>query len=192
MEVPDLLELFVRPLDQEAIPYLIVGSVASIHYGEPRYTADIDLTLSLQTSRAKELPALFPHPDFYCPPLEVLTVELQRRERAHFNIIHLESGLKADLYPCYKQPYYEWATRNRRLLEINGRSWSFAPPEYVTLWKLMYFREGKSEKHLRDIASMLIVQGPAMDLLFLMEAITNLGLLREWDLVQTEKGLGNE
>jgi len=187
MDAPDLLELFVAPLDQNAVPYMIVGSIASIQYGEPRYTADIDLTLSLPVSRAKEIPTFFPEPDYYCPPLDVLMVELQRRERAHFNVIHLASGIKGDFYPCHRQPYYQWAMANRRSAQIEGHSWWFAPPEYVILWKLLYFREGQSEKHLRDITSMLQVQGPSIDQTLLDKAIHEFGLAREWHRIVDQR-----
>jgi len=180
MDAPDLLELFVAPLDRGRVPYMIVGSIASIQYGEPRYTADIDLTLSLPVARAHEIPTFFPEPDYYCPPLDVLIVELQRRERAHFNVIHLPSGFKGDFYPCHHQPYYEWAMAHRRSVEIDGHPRCFAPPEYVILWKLLYYREGQSEKHLRDISAMLFVQGDSIDINILEQAIAALGLDLEW------------
>lgn len=180
MDSPDLLELLVAPLHEAKLPYLIVGSVASIHYGEPRYTADVDLAINLPIPRVAKLQEIFPEPDFYCPPLEVLTVEVQRQERAHFNVIHVPSGLKADFYPCRQQPYFQWAEANRRSLEVNGRSWWFAPPEYVILWKLIFFREGHSEKHLRDIYSMRMVQGDRLDHAILEQFVTELSLEKVW------------
>ena len=36
---------------------------------------------------------------------------------------------------------------------------ALAPAEYVIVRKLEYYREGGSEKHLRDIRSMLAVSG---------------------------------
>jgi len=180
MDIPDLLALFVAPIDQAGVPYMIVGSVASIQYGEPRFTTDVDLTISLSTTRAHELTRLYPEPDFYCPPLDVLLVELQRPERAHFNVIHIPSGMKADFYPTHRQAYHQWALENLQLVEIGQRTYRFAPPENVILWKLIYFREGRSEKHLRDIASMLEVQGPAINQALLETATAELRLTQEW------------
>lgn len=186
MESPDLLTLFVDPIHQADFPYMIVGSVASIHYGEPRYTADIDLAITLAPDRVPEIPVLFPEPDYYCPPEEVLLVESQHQERAHFNIIHIPSGLKADCYPCRQQPYFKWAMTNRRKLEISNHHYWFAPPEYVILWKLIFFREGHSGKHLRDIRSILAVQGNAIDLPLLASAIEELSLTKEWRMAKDE------
>lgn len=47
MQEPDLFKIFVDPLDELAIPYIVTGAVASIIYGEPRLTHDIDLVLEL-------------------------------------------------------------------------------------------------------------------------------------------------
>jgi hypothetical protein len=45
MPEPDLIELFVRPLNDLGIRYLVSGSVAAMLYGEPRVTHDIDLVV---------------------------------------------------------------------------------------------------------------------------------------------------
>ena len=59
----------------------------------------------------------------------------------------------------------------------------FASPENVILMKLRYFQEGGSEKHLRDIASILLVQGEAVDRTYLDEWASKLGVAAEWQLV---------
>lgn len=180
----NLLETFVAPLHRADIAYFIVGSVASIQYGEPRFTADVDLAVSLQPTDCRTLEALFPSPAFYCPPIEVMTVECQRQERGHFNIIEIATGLKAVIYPCRTQPLFTWAMANRRQLEIDGMDFWFAPPEYVIVWKLLFHREGGSEKHLRDISSMLATSSDLIDRAFLEEAIRELGLEKSWIATQ--------
>lgn len=42
---PDLIELFVRPLERLQFRYVISGSVAAMLYGEPRVTHDIDFVV---------------------------------------------------------------------------------------------------------------------------------------------------
>jgi len=181
----NLLETFVAPLHRVDITYFIVGSVASIQYGEPRFTADVDLAVALQPAHCRTLEALFPSPAFYCPPTEVMTVECQRQERGHFNIIETATGLKADIYPCRTQPLFTWALANRKLLEIDGVDFWFAPPEYVIVWKLLFHREGGSEKHLRDISSMLATSSDSIDQAFVEEAIRELGLEKSWAAAQS-------
>ena len=53
MQQPDLLDIFISPLNSGGIDYMITGSVASTLYGEPRLTSDIDLALSGDKIKAK-------------------------------------------------------------------------------------------------------------------------------------------
>ena len=55
-----------------------------------------------------------------------------------------------------------------------------APPEYVILRKLEFYREGGSEKHLRDIRSMLDASPDAIDRAELERMIAERGLLDAW------------
>lgn len=50
-----------------------------------------------------------------------------------------------------------WAFGHRRQLSVGEVPVWLAPPEYVVVQKLEFFREGGSEKHIRDIRGMLAV-----------------------------------
>ncbi len=65
-------------------------------------------------------------------------------------------------------------------MEYDGETIMLAPPEYVIVRKLEYFREGGSEKHLRDIRAMLAVSGELLDQVALREWIQKLNLETEW------------
>ena len=90
---------FIDPLEKAAIPYALVGSVASSIYGEPRATNDVDMVIQVEAVNAERLVEAFPSDLFYVPPVEVVLVELGRGHGAHLNIIALEGMAKADLYP---------------------------------------------------------------------------------------------
>ena len=70
-------------------------------------------------------------------------------------------------------------------MQYEGESIALAPLEYVIVRKLEYYREGASEKHLRDIRSMLDVSRDLIDRAALNEWITRLGLQTEWQLSET-------
>lgn len=180
----DLIDLFVQPLNEAGLPYMISGSLASMHYGEPRLTLDVDLVLHLEESDANRFLKLFSDDAFYKPPVEVLLIELRRPSRGHFNLIHFESGFKADCYPSKNHPYWDWAWSNRRLSAVGEYQACFAPPEYVVLWKLDFYREGGGDKHLRDIRGILAISGADMDLNLLEEAVSKLGLTDAWQKVR--------
>lgn len=181
MEEPDLLAVFVHPLHRAGVRYMITGSVASIQFGEPRLTMDVDLVISLQDADVATIAATYPPSEFYCPPSDVIRAEIQRPARGHFNVIHLLTGLKADFYPS-RRPEWVWAWERRLLSEADGHPVYFAPPEYVILSKLEFYREGGSEKHLRDIRGMLAVSAERIDVPLIQRCATELGVSKEWRL----------
>lgn len=159
---PNLIELFVRPLHDAGIRYLIAGSVGSMHYSEPRFTLDIDIPLFITAKDTSTIVTNFPEPEYYCPPTDVIASEIARDCRSHFNLIHVPSGLKADLYPGNRDTTFAWAWQNRLTVESSGGPIHIAPKEYIILWKMVFYKEGNSEKHLRDIQRIFDVD-PRLD-----------------------------
>ncbi len=184
MPEPDLLELFVAPLERIGARYLVTGSVASTIYGEPRATHDVDLVVHLSEPTRDALPRAFPAERFYLPPAEVLAIESQRSGRGHFNIIHHASGLKADVYVVGGDELHAWALANARRYRVGGLDVALAPPEYVITRKLEFYREGGSAKHLRDVRSMLRLSDELIDLRILESWIERRGLQAAWSSVQ--------
>ena len=64
---------------------------------------------------------------------------------------------------------------------------SVAPPEYVIVRKLEYYREGGSEKHLRDIRSMLNTSPEAIQIAELERQIAARGLQEAWRQVHERR-----
>lgn len=168
----------LSPLEDARIPYAVVGSVASSVYGEPRATNDVDVLIQLSPDDAARLSQAFPAGEFYVPPPEIIAIELGRSSGGHINIIALETMAKADVYPL-SPGETDWFARRRRLV-IEGRDVWFAIPEAVILHKLRFYREGGSDKHLRDIRGMLAVSGDEIDRAILESRIAELGLDDFW------------
>ncbi len=158
---PNLFKVFTDRLEEIGVIYMVMGSVASIVYGEPRLTHDIDIVLRLAVSDIATLEHAFPLEDFYRPSTMTLRLEARRTNRGHFSLIHHETGFKADIYLEGRDPLHLWAIDKRRLLEFAGSRLWVAPPEYVIIRKLEFYLEGGSEKHLRDIRGMLGALDPA-------------------------------
>ena len=142
-------------------------------------THDVDIVVALKPADVHAFVEAFPLDHFYCPPEDVLAVEVRRGGRGHCNLIHHASGFKADIYVAYDQ-LHRWALDHRRTEVIDGVSIAFAPIEYVILRKLEYYREGKSEKHVRDIRGMLDVSADQIDRALLDAWIARLGLTAAW------------
>jgi hypothetical protein len=180
MPEAELSLLFFRPLNQLGVRYMATGSVAAILYGEPRLTHDVDFVLFLRQEDITRFKEVFPSPSFYVPPEDVIATEIAREQRGHFHAIHGDTGFKADFYTTGRDELHGWAFRHLRQIEYLGETVAIAPPEYVIVRKLEYYREGGSEKHLRDIRSMLAVSGEQLDRTTLDEWITRRGLSSEW------------
>ncbi len=160
MPAQDDLGLFAIRLEAIGAPYMVTGATAAILYGQPRATNDVDVVLSLNDATRAALLRAFPETDFYVPPESVIRTEQARNQRGHFNLIHHESGYKADIYLTGTDPLHAWALPLRRRLRWSeGVEIAVAPPEYVVLRKLEYYREGLSAKHPADIRAIREVTG---------------------------------
>ena len=73
--------------------------------------------------------------------------------------------------------------RVRQLPVLAERTVSFAAPEDVILKKMQYYQEGGSDKHLRDIAGVLLVQGERVNRQDIAEWAARLGVTEVWELV---------
>lgn len=178
MQDPDFIRLFVAPLETAGITYMITGSVASSIYGEPRNTLDIDLVVLPDSDQILQIPQLFPEDEFYLPPADVIAIESRREANGHFKIIHHGTGLKADIYLSRNHPYLSWALQNTRKTDTSYGLIHIAPPEYVILHKLGFYRESNHQRHLRDIAGILEQQD--LDQPMLESAVSKLHLESEW------------
>jgi hypothetical protein len=186
--VIELIDTFIRPLITTGLPYAVTGSVAAMTYGEPRLTNDIDLVLEIKTSDIPLLIQAFPEADFYLPPSDVIATEIVRGNRGHLNIISQHSLLKADVYLVSGDPLHAWAMKNIKIIEIERLPVAFTPPEYLIIRKLEFFREGGSQKHLRDIAAMLEESSDIIDQTFLQQQLTNLNLTTQYQAAEALVG----
>jgi hypothetical protein len=180
MPEPSLTAIFAGRLNMADIAYIITGAVASIVYGEPRLTHDLDLVVMMKREDIDRLVQAFPSTEFYCPPPEVLRLEITRPYRGHFNLIHHATGAKADVYLAGEDPLHQWAFSMKRGFVFEGEKVWVAPPEYVIVRKLEYYREGGSEKHLRDISGILELSLKEIDFKQLEEFVHRYGLEKEW------------
>lgn len=182
MNQAELLRYVVETLDTLGIDYMVSGSHASIYYGEPRMTQDIDVVADVTLAHLPALLERFAAPEFY---LSEEAASDATATRGQFNIIHSLTGLKIDIVVRKDTPYHqvEFDRRWRQPL-LPGIEAYFARPEDVILNKLLYFQEGGSERHLRDIAGMLRVSGPEIDTRYIGDWAQRLGVGDSWQAVR--------
>jgi len=177
----ELLRYVASVFEGLGVKYMIGGSQASVYYGESRFTQDIDLVADLRLEHVPTLVDRFPAAEFY------MNAEAAREAvetRGQFNIIHTESALKIDVFVNKDTDYDRLRLdRRQRLPLVPGREAYFARPEDIMLYKMLYFREGQSDVHVRDILGILRVSGPEIDTAYVAEWSGRLGLNAIWDAV---------
>jgi hypothetical protein len=96
----DAAVLLIETLDQLGIHYAIGGSFASSFHGIARATQDLDLVVELPTNRVRDLYQAV-SPNFYADQETMLDAV---RRGLSFNLIHLDSGFKFDLFVAARHP----------------------------------------------------------------------------------------
>ena len=134
--------------------------------------------MRLDRSRISRLCQQFPVPDWYVSEPTVREAVEQRRQ---FNVNHTLSGNKVDFVVAKDDDWgrlqFEW---RMEVGVLPDRTAYAVHPEDVILGKLQSYRDGRSEKHLRDIAGMLLASADRIDRECVTEWASSLNVLEEW------------
>lgn len=186
MEQSDLLRRLVSVLEELDLTYMLVGSIAGGAYGEPRLTQDIDVVVKLPAERVAELCEAFSGHEYY------ISREAAReavRLGGQFNVIHPASGNKIDFIIARDDPWGKTRIRRRRRVRILPDLAGYtAAPEDIILSKMDYYREGGSEKHLRDITGVMKISGELIDKAYVTRWAERLGLMEVWRAILERLG----
>ncbi len=178
----DLIRRVAEFCEQHRIEYFVTGSVASSVYGRYRTTNDVDVVIALPPRDVKAFCGWFPEEEFYVSEEAAREAAL---EGGMFNVIEQSTQLKIDVIIPRDTPFDDSRIERARRLEIKpGLSVMFGSPEDVILSKLVFYREGGSQKHLDDIGAMMIVLGAMLDRAYIEQWAPRIGVSAEWRLVR--------
>jgi hypothetical protein len=192
--VDDIIDITVRiasACEQLGLTYLVGGSLASSLHGIPRATQDVDLVVAIRyPDVAPFVDAL--RQDFY---LDENAIREAIDRKASFNLVHLRSYFKADVFVAKDDEVTRLQmARGRRytLGDDPGRALVVASAEDVVVQKLSWYALGDrvSERQWNDAIGVLKVAGSHLDFEYLWRVAA---LLRVGDLLATaarEAGLG--
>lgn len=181
MTAPDLVAALlpvIEALDSLGVRYYVGGSVASSIHGVPRASIDADLIAELGAEHVAPLAARL-------SALYYLDEGRMRdavARRLSFNVIHLATMFKIDVFVSKGRPF-DLEASGRARLEALGES-PDAPkamvgsPEDTLLAKLEWYRRGgeSSERQWSDILGLLRVRTGRLDLAYLAEWARALGV----------------
>jgi len=170
-------------LEECGIPYMVAGSVASILYGEPRLTNDMDVVAEIEPRHVDGFLAHFGAEDFYAPSADFVRRVIE--SGGLFDIIHVASASKVDIIVRRRTEFAALEfSRRQRVPFTEQLEASVATPEDVILSKLLFYAQGRSEKHLSDIAGILRVSAGRVDLGYVEAWVSRLGLRDAWSAAQ--------
>jgi hypothetical protein len=167
----------VDVLDQVGIQYAVGGSISSSVFGEPRASADVDLLVAMRSEDVSRLAAALGE-GFYFDGDAIADAV---RRRFSFNIIHLGTMMKVDLFVAGDTILDVEQLRRRQALAISSDSTTVVhvtAPENIVLRKLDWYRRGGgiSDRQWRDVLGVLKTQAGALDLDYLRRTAEDTGL----------------
>jgi hypothetical protein len=180
MELLDILQIIepvIHAFDQLDVSYYIGGSVTSSIHGIPRSTVDVDLVAALHSQHVHPLVKMLESAYYIDAEMMLEAIQCQ----ASFNLIHLDTMLKIDIFVLKNTVYHREALHRKQkelLDEEHGLEFYLASAEDIILSKLEWFRMGGevSETQWNDVLGVLKVQNTALDMAYLRQWAAELHL----------------
>ncbi len=167
----------VNAFELLGIPYLIGGSFATAVYGVVRATMDADVVADIKPAQVEPLVGLL-QKEFYISSEMILEA---LRHTSSFNLIHLETMFKVDVFILKQRPF-DLNQMQRRISQSLGEPLDekayFCTAEDIILAKLEWYRAGgeASERQWRDIIGVLELEGDRLDFDYLKKWAVALGV----------------
>lgn len=180
MTAPDLLAALgpvLQVLRQLGVRHFVGGSIASSAHGVARASIDGDVVAELAARHVQPLVAALR--DAYYVPEERIRDAVARR--GAFNLIHLETMLKVDVFVSRDRPFERRAferSRDAVVEGIDGTTLPVSSAEDTVLAKLEWYRRGgeTSERQWGDVRGVLQAGGDALDFAYLRRGALELGV----------------
>ena len=177
-EISKAIEQFIITLERLNIPYYIGGSIASSVYGIERATIDVDLVSELRQEHVKLLVQGL-KTDYF---IDEEMIYDAIRNKSSFNLIHLATMLKIDIFISAGRQFDRKSFERRRKDSISDEPGSvqvfLCSAEDTILSKLEWYKSGGnvSERQWKDIIGIIKVQGELLDKYYLHNWAEELGV----------------
>lgn len=183
MEHPfTVLSLVAKLLEQQRIPYVLVGSLASSIHGMYRSTADIDIVADVHSEQVIPLLTALQE-NFYVDEHAVREAIDQRQS---FNAIHFDSVFKVDIFIPKADEFSRKQIERRQLRKLAPdveQMVYVATAEDTILAKLRWYNSGGrvSNTQWTDVVGIIGSSSSILDLAYLREWAEMLGLIELLD-----------
>ncbi len=180
MENTKLLIKLAKIFEDLAIPYFVTGGVATVIWGRPRFTADIDIVVQLVPQKLDQLATALLRIDKNVY-LEKSMMSEALRLQGEFNFIHPASGLKVDFWILKNTPGDRIRLKRRVAKKISRQIVYFSSAEDLILSKLLWYKETHSTRQLEDIESILRISESKINFKYLKTWADQLNVLEILD-----------
>jgi hypothetical protein len=165
-------------LDDLNILYAVGGSIASCTHGLPRQTIDADLTVEPFPYKEKLLHIRLTKAEFYADEPSIRDAVANR---SSFNVIHLPTMFKIDVFIRKDTPFHEEVFSRRVSAPAFGPergSFKIVSAEDMILLKLEWYRMGggTSDRQWNDVQGMIKLQADNLDVAYLRRWSAELGV----------------
>jgi predicted nucleotidyltransferase len=159
--IASLIRRIARQLDNDEIPYMIIGGQAVLFYGRARLTRDIDITLGLDTDEFARIQQL-------CANLNLEPLVKDPRDFATktkvLPVVAQDSKVRVDLIFSFT-PYEAQAIERANEVLLEGCTVRFASCEDVIVHKMVAGRP----IDLEDVRHLLAKNRQTIDLAYLKD-----------------------
>jgi hypothetical protein len=186
MSNEDAFRRITSALDRAGIAYMLTGSFASVHYGAPRATQDIDIVVEAEPAVLKSFIESLGRDQFYADIDSAL--EAQRRE-SMFNVIDRATGWKIDLIIRKSRAFSKEEFGRRCAVDLEGIRIFVASAEDIVIAKLEWAKQGKSQRQIDDVATILRLRRDALDHSYMDKWISALELGEQWRAARLAAGM---
>ncbi len=175
--IEQVLRAILPHLDRLGIPYLITGGIAASLHGRPRFTQDIDVVIA---PAREQLDHLIDALDLdFVVNRDAAQAALARR--AEFNAIHRALIFKVDFWFSTGDAFDTSRMDRANPVEVlPGLLARVATPEDAIISKLLWLRQGATERSQEDIRGVLRIHAGRLDLGYLDPMVERLGLGQIW------------
>ena len=146
-------------LERLGLSYMLTGSLASMYYGIPRFTHDIDIVIQIPPVAIERLVQEF-QPEYF---VDAQMVRESYQGILQFNLLHYQTGIKIDFWMTRSDAFHRSMFERRHCEAIWGQKIWICTPEDIVLHKLFWNQISPSDRQIADVKGVLQVCDKKLD-----------------------------
>ena len=183
----EFIRIVIDTLEATELDYLIGGAVAVWAWGELRFTQDLDVVINLPGTRIVQLSEELAKRNMLVLAEVIIDLLIQPEGDLPINAIHLDTGFKAEFFLLRDGDIYrETSLARRRLVDWGppvGEIYVHSPEDLI-INKVHYYGLSYQEKHIRDIATIMLFVSDQLDIDYINHWVERLHIRETWTEMQ--------